>query len=269
MYANPIFPSYSDAQSEEQTSLVADLHWQEFEGGLVEVGVNEDLTDSSNFAYDNETPTHKVYLQPYMLANRLVSNAEFQKFIDDGGYQRAELWLSDGWTTVQEQGWQKPLYWLDRDGEQLIYTLFGIQQRSPAQPVCHISGYEADAYANWAQARLPTEFEWEHAAREIPISIPDFDANKLHPRSAKENVQLKQMYGDCWQWTGSAYRPYPGFTIDAGAIGEYNGKFMSSQWVLRGSSCVTQTGHARPSYRNFFYPQDRWQFSGLRLARDL
>ena len=226
-------------------------------------------TDESEFAFDNEGPAHSVYLNPYAMANRLVTNSEFQAFIDDNGYQRPEFWLADGWAIVEEQQWRHPLYWLDQDAGQLHFTLYGLLPRDPDQPVCHLSGYEADAYASWAGARLPTEFEWESAARAQPEPPPDFDSTRLHPQPASGEAPLLQLYGECWQWTGSAYRPYPGFKTGEGAIGEYNGKFMANQWVLRGGSCVSQQGHVRSTYRNFFYPQDRWQFSGLRLARDL
>ncbi|WP_235015217.1 SUMF1/EgtB/PvdO family nonheme iron enzyme [Oceanicoccus sp. KOV_DT_Chl] len=208
-------------------------------------------------------------MAPFALANRLVTNAEFQRFIDDGGYQRPEYWLADGWATVQQQQWQRPLYWQDAEGGALQFTLNGLRPRHPEQPVSHLSGYEADAYASWVGARLPTEIEWEYAANQQDFVPPDFNPNKLQASIASGDVPLLQLYGDCWQWTGSAYRPYPGFQPSQGAIGEYNGKFMCNQWVLRGSSALTQSGHSRPSYRNFFYPQDRWQCSGLRLAKDL
>jgi ergothioneine biosynthesis protein EgtB len=271
---NPLLPSYSEyrrgeALADEELAPVADMRWCEYKGGLVSVGVESGLASATNFAFDNEGPRHNVYLNPFALGSRLVTNQEFQAFVDDGGYQRHELWLSDGWATVQEKNWCQPLYWLDRDGEQLEFTLHGLQPRRPGQPVCHLSGYEADAYASWAEARLPTEFEWEYAASEQPFVIEDFNSRKLHPAPASGDTPLLQLYSDCWQWTGSAYRPYPGFRASDGAIGEYNGKFMANQWVLRGGSCVSQSGHVRPSYRNFFYPQDRWQFSGLRLAKDL
>ncbi len=274
LFANPMLPGY-DAAGQQSAALqqdaapAADLQWCNYEGGLVSVGVDLQLADERRFSFDNEGPASSVYLNPYALANRLVSNAEFQQFVDDGGYQRPEFWLADGWATVQQQKWRHPLYWQDRDGERLQFTLYGLQTRYPGQPVCHISGYEADAYACWAGARLPTELEWESAASLQAFAAADFDPAKLHPVSARGDMPLLQLYNECWQWTGSAYRPYPGFKASAGAIGEYNGKFMANQWVLRGGSCVSQTGHVRATYRNFFYPQDRWQFSGLRLARDL
>jgi ergothioneine biosynthesis protein EgtB len=271
---NPLLPGYSGIEQVEAVAAndfepLPDLQWCEYAGGLVFVGVDHDPSGEGPFAFDNEGPANSTYLAPYALANRLVTNGEFQAFVDDGGYQNHEHWLADGWTAVQEQQWRQPLYWQDRDAEQLQFTLHGLQGRHPQQPVCHLSGYEADAYASWAGVRLPTEFEWEHAARAQPFTERDFNATKLHPTPACGDMPLLQLYSDCWQWTGSAYRPYPGFRASAGAIGEYNGKFMANQWVLRGGSCVTQSGHVRPSYRNFFYPQDRWQFSGLRLAKDL
>ncbi|MEE4145118.1 MAG: ergothioneine biosynthesis protein EgtB [Halieaceae bacterium] len=269
--ANPLYPAYSHTPPRPAAASPgpAKLQWREYTGGLVTVGANTEHPGGDSFAFDNECPAHSVYLNPYALANRLVTNAEFQAFIDDDGYQRPEFWLADGWAIVQQEQWRKPLYWLDRDGEALQFTLYGLQGREADQPVCHLSGYEADAYASWAGARLPTEFEWESAACARTFAAPDFDPARLHPSHASGDEPLLQLYGDCWQWTGSAYRPYPGFRASPGAIGEYNGKFMANQWVLRGGSCVSQRGHVRATYRNFFYPQDRWQFSGLRLARDL
>jgi ergothioneine biosynthesis protein EgtB len=272
--ANPLYPAYTNVLPDSPTpspdpSGQTDLQWREYTGGVVAVGVNTDEAEGHAFAFDNEGPAHSTYLNPFALANRLVTNAEFQAFVDDGGYQRPELWLADGWATVQQEQWRQPLYWLDRDGRALQFTLRGLQARDPHQAVCHLSGYEAEAYASWAGARLPTEMEWESAARAQPFTPGDFDPDKLHPAQTQGEEPLLQLYGDCWQWTGSAYRPYPGFKASPGAIGEYNGKFMANQWVLRGGSCVSQRGHVRPTYRNFFYPQDRWQFSGLRLARDL
>ncbi len=272
--ANPLYPTYSNAPPDSphlspEPAGPADLQWREYTGGVVTVGVDTDQAGAHAFAFDNESPAHSSYLNPYALANRLVTNAEFQAFVDDGGYQRPEFWLADGWATVQQEQWRQPLYWQDRDGRALQFTLHGLQARLPHQAVCHLSGYEADAYASWAGARLPTEMEWESAARAQPFTPTEFEQDKLHPGQARGAEPLLQLYDDCWQWTGSAYRPYPGFKASPGAIGEYNGKFMANQWVLRGGSCVSQGGHVRPTYRNFFYPQDRWQFSGLRLARDV
>jgi ergothioneine biosynthesis protein EgtB len=258
---NPLFPSYVRRPSGGASAKTPSLGWLSYEGGLVEIGFA-----GSGFAFDNELPRHKAFLEPFELADRLVTNGEYQAFIDDGGYRRPDLWLADGWTTVQEQGWQAPLHWHERAGEMLEYTLHGLQPREACQPVVHVSGYEADAFARWAGARLPTEEEWEHAATGAPVATSGFEDGILQPQPA-QGEGLRQLYSDCWQWTRSAYGPYPGFQAPEGAIGEYNGKFMSNQWVLRGGSCVSTPEHLRPSYRNFFYPQDRWQFSGIRLAR--
>ena len=214
-------------------------------------------------------PEHKVFIEPFSLASRLVTNREYHAFVDDGGYSNPAYWLADGWVTVQTRQWAQPLYWLDVQGKAMEFTLYGLKERQADQPVCHLSGYEADAYANWANARLPTEAEWEIAARQQAFCAGP--GSFLHPQKAtgvEPEKPLLQLYDSCWQWTASAYRAYPGFKIPEGAIGEYNGKFMSSQWVLRGGSCVSSTGHLRPTYRNFFYPEDRWQFSGIRLAKN-
>lgn len=262
---NPLFPAYRSLECLASEAFGA-MQWIPFESGLTEIGYADE-----GFCFDHEQPRHHVYLESFELGNRLVTNGEYQAFIDDGGYQRPELWLADGWTTVQREQWCSPLHWLDRDGESLEFTLHGLRQRSPASPVCHVSGYEADAYARWAGYRLPTEQEWEYAASQRGIDAAaststDVNLKRCHPKAAS-GTQLQQLYGECWQWTQSAYSPYPGFSASKGAIGEYNGKFMSNQWVLRGGSCVTPPSQARPTYRNFFYPQDRWQFSGIRLAR--
>lgn len=263
---NPLLPTYVKTRAEQDVE-VAELQWHHFAGGLVDIGF-----EGTGFCFDNEQPRHKAFIAPFELAHRLVSNGEYQQFIDDGGYRRPELWLSDGWGTVVSQGWEAPLYWLQHDGEAMEYTLHGVQPRRPDTPVCHISGYEADAYSRWAHARLPTEQEWELAAANTAATLDDdassgVDTGHYHPRAARHQEGLQQLYGECWQWTQSAYSPYPGFSASPGAIGEYNGKFMSNQWVLRGGSCVSKSEQVRPSYRNFFYPQDRWQFSGIRLAR--
>ncbi len=280
---NPLYPEYISPEyiSSEHTkpetkhdNTSKAIQWCNFEAGLVDIGANVDSNNrdhsnqSSAFTFDNETPKHKVHLTPFALANRLVTNAEFQAFIEDGGYQKPQYWLADGWAIVQQQQWSAPLYWLDKDGEALEYGLYGLQARTPHNPVCHISGYEADAYASWANARLPTETEWEHAASQQSCHLNE-PHHFLQPQQAAGQVPLLQLYGDCWQWTGSAYRPYPGFKTAKGAIGEYNGKFMCNQWVLRGGSCFSSSQHVRPTYRNFFYPQDRWQVSGIRLAKNI
>ncbi len=258
---NPMLPTYIKAGTAAESST-SPVQWCSYAGGLVETGF-----DGEGFCFDNELPRHKTYLEPFELANRLVTNGEYQQFIDDGGYRRPELWLADGWSTVEASAWRAPQYWLERGGEALEYSLHGLLPRLESNPVCHVSGYEADAYARWANARLPTEAEWELAANAAPAVCRGVDEGCYHPGPAVKKEGLQQLYGDCWQWTQSAYSPYPGFSHSAGAIGEYNGKFMSNQWVLRGGSCVSKAAQLRPSYRNFFYPQDRWQFSGIRLAR--
>jgi ergothioneine biosynthesis protein EgtB len=232
------------------------LGWHEHPGGMALVG-----HDGDGFAFDNEGPRHRVLLEPFALADRLVTNGDWEEFIADGGYSTASLWLSDGWSWVQREGIAAPLYW--RDGEH--FTHCGWQPRNHATPVTHISYYEADAFAAWAGARLPTEFEWEAIAQgEEPTG-----GNQLDGAAAPLPRGGKALFGDCWQWTRSAYLPYPRFAPAAGAVGEYNGKFMSGQFVLRGASCATVRGHSRASYRNFFYPHQRWQFTGVRLAKDL
>ncbi len=237
---NPLYPAY---RSENEVVTEASLQWIRFAADVHAIGHAGD-----GFAFDNERPRHRVFAEAFALASRLVSNAEYQAFIDDGGYARPELWLSDGWDAVRADGWQTPLYWFD-DGSH--YTLAGRQPRAAAAAVCHVSYYEADAYARWAEARLPTEAEWEVAAQSV------------------DSAALVQLTGERWQWTHSAYLPYPGFQPATGAVGEYNGKFMINQMVLRGGSCATPPGHLRNSYRNFFPPATRWQFSGIRLARSV
>jgi len=240
------------------------LGWREYDGGLVEIGHH-----SEGFCFDNELPRHQQWLAPYRLADRLITNGEWLAFITDGGYQRAEFWLSDGWARVQDEAWRAPLYWTEVDGVWFEHTLHGTHRVAPALPVCHISHYEADAYATWAGKRLPTEAEWEHAARLEELTAPANLAGteSWHPRPAGPATgALRQLFGDCWEWTASAYLPYPGFHPAAGAIGEYNGKFMSNQMVLRGGCALTPPGHARASYRNFFPPGARWPITGLRLA---
>ena len=262
-WCNPLLPAYrTDLLQHAQaapTQRFIDGH-----SGIVEIGADVDR----GFVFDCESPRHRALLQPHALARRPVNNAEYRQFIVDGGYRQPQLWLSEGWATVQEQGWTGPLYW---DAEaQTEFTLGGVRQIDPVAPVCHISYYEADAYARWAGARLPTEAEWEHAAAGVnPAAGHYVDGDALHPQVAQESeTGLLQLYGDVWEWTASPYVNYPGFRPLPGALGEYNGKFMCGQWVLRGGSCATPAGHVRASYRNFFYPRDRWQFSGLRLAQD-
>jgi len=239
---NPLRPAM-DAEWREATPTPAGLRWLDLPTGVVEIG-----HDGEGFAFDNETPRHRRFLEPAAIADRPVSNAEWQDFMADGGYTDPALWMSDGWAQREAEGWEAPMYWERRDGAWQVFTPAGLVAPPPSAPVRHVSWYEADAYGRWAGARLPTESEWE-----VGAALPDFLAAEGH----------------VWQWTGSAYRPYPGFRPWAGAIGEYNGKFMVNQMVLRGGSRATPPGHTRPSYRNFFPPGVRWQFSGLRLAKDL
>ncbi len=263
---NPLQPAYLAAKAARAplaraSAKPAPLGWQPFPEGLQWIGA-----ETAGFAYDNERPRHRVFVEAFELATRTVTCAEYQAFIDDGGYRRPELWLSDGWATVQAQGWRAPLYWQEADREWSQFTLGGQRPVDPAEPVCHVSHYEADAYARWAKARLPTEQEWEVAARDAPVEGNFVEAGRLHPAPAPRRPGLA-LFGDVWEWTQSAYVPYPGFRPEAGAVGEYNGKFMSGQLVLRGGSCASPASHLRASYRNFFPPAARWQFSGLRLAR--
>ena len=227
--------------------------------------------EGAGFAFDNETPAHRVHVAPFELASRPVTHGEFAAFIADGGYRRPELWLSAGWDTVTARGWEAPLYW-EREGAQWrTFTLHGMVDIDAHTPVCHVSFFEADAYARWAGARLPTEFEWEFAARGLPVEGNLAETGALHPLPLPGHanaVEPAQMFGDVWEWTRSDYAPYPGFRAAPGAVGEYNGKFMSGQYVLRGGSCATPAAHLRATYRNFFPPDARWQFSGVRLARD-
>jgi ergothioneine biosynthesis protein EgtB len=238
--------------------------WAGYEGGVVEVGV----ANGVGFAFDNESPRHRAWLDPFELADRLVTAGEWLEFINDGGYRRPDLWLSDGWAALQAAGQQAPLYWDQEGGGWSVYTLYGPARLDPALPVVHISYYEADAYARWRGARLPTEVEWEVAAADAPG--PQAPAVALHPEAARREAGgLRQLYGSAWQWTSSSYLPYPGFQPAPGAVGEYNGKFMVGQHVLRGSAAITPPGHARLTYRNFFPPGARWAMSGVRLARNL
>jgi len=258
---NPLRPAYREDLPHVLAGGGQSLAW------LARVGEGTWIGhDGNGFAFDNEGPRHRALLVPHALASRLVTNAEYLQFIEAGGYQRPEFWLSDGWRVVTERQWQAPLYWERRDGGWQIYTLGGLRPLNDAEPVCHVSLYEADAYARWAGARLPTEFEWEACAVEQAVAGNLREVGHLHPAPA--DSEARQMFGDVWEWTQSAYAPYPGYRPVDGALGEYNGKFMANQFVLRGGSCVTPAGHVRPSYRNFFYPADRWQFSGIRLARD-
>ncbi len=241
----------------EDDVLSAPLTWRPVKGGLHEIG-----HDGTGFAFDNEGPRHRVFLEDFEIASRAVTVEDWLAFIDDGGYRRPDLWLSDGWRVVSEAGWVSPEYWWDVDGTWMVFTTAGVRPLRRAEPVCHVSFYEADAYARWAGARLPTEQEWEVAACSVLGRGQLLDPDRLHPGLAGE-----AMIGDVWEWTASAYLPYPGFRPLPGAVGEYNGKFMCDQHVLRGASCATPPGHERPTYRNFFPASARWAFSGLRLAR--
>ena len=257
---NPIAPAYRSDLHTTDDNAGGEPGQLRFDGGVVEIGAR------TGFAFDNETPRHKVHLNPFALADRLVTNGEFADFIDDGGYENHEHWLSDGWATVREAGWQAPIYWRRQDDAWTEFTLAGERPLDRAAPVVHVSGYEADAFARWSGARLPSEAEWEHAVADEPVNGNFVESDALHPQPARGS---RQMFGDVWEWTSSAYGPYPGYRPPAGALGEYNGKFMANQLVLRGGSCATPESHIRASYRNFFYPPDRWQFSGIRLAYDV
>jgi ergothioneine biosynthesis protein EgtB len=303
LFTNPLHPAYVESASPQKLETIAPpLDWVDFASGLTEIGVTLDPASTDSFAFDNETPRHPVYLSPYRLATRLVTCAEYLSFMEQNGYNRPELWLAEGWTTMRAEGWQAPLYW-QRDNTTnsgwRIYTMHGFRSLDDLSetPVCHLSFFEADAYARWAGHRLPSEFEWEHAAGQLellrkeidsqpalltypkldPTTTPEvlsattanmLESGNLHPVPAVALSGLQQMFGDVWEWTASGYTGYPGYKPLPGALGEYNGKFMSSQVVLRGGSCVTSATHIRLAYRNFFGPATRWQFSGLRLAQD-
>ncbi|MGN6723236.1 MAG: ergothioneine biosynthesis protein EgtB [Marmoricola sp.] len=258
---NPLQPAYAGRPA--ASGDPGRLGWCDFEGGLVEIGHR-----GTDFSFDNELPLHQQYVQPFRLADRLITNGEWLAFMEDGGYRRPEFWLSDGWARVQTDGWEAPFYWTQIDGVWFEHTLHGTWPVDRSLPVCHISHYEADAYAAWAGKRLPTEAEWEIAALASADSTANLaDTATFHPQAAPTaNGHLRQMLGDCWEWTSSAYLPYPGFTTAPGAVGEYNGKFMSGQMVLRGGCALTPPGHTRISYRNFFPAGARWPLTGLRLA---
>jgi ergothioneine biosynthesis protein EgtB len=262
LHANVVRPAYKTGGSGNQSPSVP-LHFQPYPGGIREIGAR-----GAAFCFDNETPRHRIFLAPWQLANRVINNGEYRDFIRDGSYQRPSLWLADGWAAVQSRPWAHPLYW-NPDLES-TFTLLGVQALEPQDPVAHVSLYEADAFARWAGARLPTEAEWEIAAEGLPVAGNFVEAQQYRPLApdANHSGQPLQMFGDVWEWTQSAYSPYPGFKAMAGMVGEYNGKFMASQFVLRGGSCASPAAHVRASYRNFFYPDARWQFSGIRLARD-
>ena len=254
---NPLRPAYAPAV-ERPPGETSPMRWRSFPSGVRSIGHTGD-----GFAFDNEGPAHNVYLNGFAIASRPVSNGEFLEFLLDGGYERPEFWLSDGWIARRQHGWSAPLYWSGEDRSRSLFTLRGDRPLDRAEPVCHVSYYEADAFARWAGARLPTEAEWETAAADEPAGN-FLDSGRLHPAAGGD-----RFYGDVWVWTASPYAAYPGYRPAAGALGEYNGKFMCNQIVLRGGSCVTPAGHVRATYRNFFPPDARWQFSGLRLAKDV
>jgi len=262
---NPLHPIY-----QAPLACIGDrpsFQWQTYSENVVWIG-----HEGAGFAFDNESPRHRVFVLGFQLANRLVTNGDFLHFLKDGGYERPEYWLSDGWSVRQAQDWTAPLYWEKQGNSWSVTTLAGLQPLREEEPVCHISFYEADAFARWTGARLPTEAEWENAAQGLTRDGHFLESGRFHPAacpSPEDHGPLYQMFGDVWQWTASPYVAYPGYHPPAGALGEYNGKFMCNQMVLRGASCVTPRSHARPTYRNFFPPEARWQFAGLRLAKDL
>jgi ergothioneine biosynthesis protein EgtB len=267
-WSNPLRPAYRTGAPSARDSGSTPMRFYTFDGGLQQIGAEAD----QGFVFDNELPRHRVFLEPFALANRVVTNGEYIEFIRDGGYQRPEVWLSDGWSTIAREQWQRPFYWAETlDSE---FTLAGMQSIDPAAPVCHLSYYEADAFARWAGARLPSEAEWEIAASQMPIRGNLLEHGSMHPQAASDETahdesNIRQLFGDVWEWTSSAYSPYPGYRAPPGALGEYNGKFMCNQLVLRGGSCVTPASHIRATYRNFFYAHARWQFMGVRLARNV
>jgi len=274
--SNPLRPVYKDVKQKKRVTLLTtdnqSCDWLFFNGGVKKTGFSGD-----GFYYDNEVPKHNTYLENFQLASMPVSNGEYLEFIEDGGYQQVSLWLSDAWKMVKQYQWQAPLYWEQIDSNWCYMTLAGMKELDKAAPVCHVSYFEAAAYARWISQqqpgiRLPTEAEWEIAACEYTIEGNFRESELLQPEAIAVNLNnssLHQIYGDVWEWTQSTYGAYPGYFAASGALGEYNGKFMSGQFVLRGGSCVTATDHIRPSYRNFFYPHERWQFSGFRLAKDI
>ena len=269
---NPLEPALHPPARKVPVGMPGPIGWVEHDGGVVEIGhdgANNGGSAAGGFAFDCEGPRHRTLLHPYALADRTVTNGEWAAFIADGGYREPRWWLADGWAWLKAEGVTAPLYWEQRDGAWTRFGLDGRRAVDPAAPVTHVSFYEADAYAAWAGARLPTEAEWEAvASARDPAGGNQMDAaGAVEPRPAA--APGGGLFGDVWEWTGSAFRPYPGFKAAAGAVGEYNGKFMSGQFVLRGGSCATPRGHCRVSYRNFFYPHQRWQFTGVRLARDL
>jgi ergothioneine biosynthesis protein EgtB len=260
--ANPLKPAYRPAPADGPTRSAPPLSLLERAGGVAEIGHS-----GGGFSYDNETPRHPVLLAPHRLASRLVTCGEYLEFIEADGYRRPELWLSDGWNALHERGWEAPLYWERRDGAFWVATLAGLRPVAEHEPVCHVSYYEADAYARFRGLRLPTEAELEVEAAGRPVDGNLAETGLFHPRVA-EGAEDGQWFGDLWEWTASPYSPYPGFRPLEGSLGEYNGKFMCNQMVLKGGCCATPRSHLRATYRNFFYPHDRWPFTGIRLAED-
>ena len=261
---NPLHPVYVEKE-DKNIERIPSVKWISFEEGIYKIGNN-----GKGFSYDNETPRHNEYVESFSLASRLITNGEYINFIEDGGYGRAELWLSDGAAAVASERWIAPLYWEKIDGDWWNFKLTGFKKVNLNEPVCHVSFYEADAFARWAGARLPTEAEWEAAVSDLDINGNFVENKNFHPVPVlEESNGSEQMYGDVWEWTRSSYSPYPGYKTLPGALGEYNGKFMSNQMVLRGGSCVTSKTHIRKTYRNFFPPNARWQFMGIRLANDI
>ncbi len=263
---NPLRPAYAEPPPSPPTATAPPpIEWVGFEEGLRWIGFDE---AGEGFCYDNETPRHRHFLDAFLIADRTVTNREYLEFMEDGGYARGELWLSEGWAVAREREWTEPFYWERRDGEWWTFTMRGMKPVDPHEPVCHLTYFEADAYARWVGARLPTEQEWEVAASGLPVEGNFAGSGAFHPVSPAGHG-LRQVFGNVWEWTRSQYSPYPGYEPAPGAIGEYNGKFMSNQFVLRGGSCATPEGHVRATYRNFFPGDAAWQFSGLRLARDV
>jgi ergothioneine biosynthesis protein EgtB len=261
---NPLRPAYGDGCKTSTSAETQPMAWSFCAGGLKWVG-----HDARGFGFDNEGPRHRVFLDEFQLGTRLVTSGEFLAFIEDSGYSRPEFWLSDGWNVVQTQHWEAPLYWERIEGAWWVMTLGGFRRLTESEPVCHVSFYEADAFARWSGARLPTEFEWESEVKDLEIEGNFLESGKLHPQAAVDGTGIAQAFGDTWEWTQSPYGPYPGLRPVAGALGEYNAKFMCNQLVLRGGSCATPASHIRATYRNFFPPEARWQFTGIRLAKDL
>lgn len=268
--SNPLLPTYTTARAPQLNGEIPNAHFKAFEGGLVEIGATGD-----QFAYDNEFPRHQTFVHDFALMDRLITCGEYLEFIEDGGYREVDLWLSNAWDVITARRWDKPLFWVNTDSHWQVITASGIHDLVTSEPVCHLSYYEAAAFARWAGKRLPTEFEWEHAASTQDTGRREgnfVDEQFFHPvplGTIPENGGVKQLFGDVWEWTNSAYLPYPGYRQVPGPLGEYNGKFMNDQMVCRGGSCATSRNHFRHTYRNFFQSDKRWQFTGLRLASDV